>query len=575
MELQRIKRIVRRRWAPDVVDRLQSTLTDALKTRAGTQRLFRLQAIALAEAVQLGGAYIPIPVGGGKTLVSFLIPRLIRRIERPLILTYAHLIPKTEAEALEYRKDWALPVHYKIESYQTLSRKGAARYLSEYRPDYIFCDESQALKNPSASVTSKVERYVKHCRDTRFPLVFCAGSGSPWATSIRDMAHVVSWCIPHTNPCPADYGALDEWARCLDADVPPLRRLDPGALLQLEAEPAPPFADPHVRARRAFGFRFAQTPGVVMAEPEQLPIPIVIREIPVQLEPCQIEAYEGLRKGVTPDGIDIADGPSHWRHAREINTGFYGVWEPRPPMDWREARRAWCSACRHVLQTNRRDLDSEEQLTDYLAEHPDHYPEAAEALAAWREIEPTFIPNVVYHWLTDRTLRQIADWAAQGPGLIWTDRPEAANRLSALSGLPYYGRGGLDARTGRTTIQHPPGQGAIILARRANDSGLNLQAWNRNLVVDVPSGAVAWEQMIGRTHRTGQTARSVTFDVLVGCREDVLALNKAARRAAVVMDSTTLPQKLCHADLSAFPSDEEIEEREGPQWRTWGRKDRA
>ena len=73
-ELRRILAIPRRVYSDADADRLVDLLTNALKTPHGTMRLMRHQAIALAEIAQYGGVFLPLPVGAGKTLISFLAP---------------------------------------------------------------------------------------------------------------------------------------------------------------------------------------------------------------------------------------------------------------------------------------------------------------------------------------------------------------------------------------------------------------------------------------------------------------------------------------------------------------------
>src|SRR5690606_9650997 len=124
-----------------------------------------------------------------------------------------------------------------------------------------------------------------------------------------------------------------------------------GALLKLETvEPSGWFNDPTVRARRAFQSRLVETPGVIMTDAAQLPIPLRIRSMVVDLDAAQLQAFTDLRETwTTPDGIQAEDGAAVWRHARELATGWYQVWVPRPPDDWRDARGAWATECREVL----------------------------------------------------------------------------------------------------------------------------------------------------------------------------------------------------------------------------------
>jgi hypothetical protein len=404
--------------------------------------------------------------------------------------------------------------------------------------------------------------------------------------SLGAFAHRASWALPRSNPLPEDYRTLDQWGRAIDCVVSPTRRLEPGALEIL--------CRPGETVAAAFGRRLADTPGVVISQEPQFHVPIKISSVRVTL-PAEAEGhFRHLRnKWETPDQEAVPDGASMWRHARELATGFYSVWDPRGPSDWRDARRAWHSVCRDTLSSNGRELYTEEQLTLFLRVARDvscstcgaakgapcvpgrtcpdrtHYPEAARILEAWREIEPSFRPNPVARWISDSTLDLIVAWARERPGLIWTDRPALGMRLAAR-GLPYYGGEGIDAKTGRYVEAHRSAEGSIVLSRQANQSGRNLQhEWSRNLIVDVPPGGKEWEQLIGRTHRPGQLARRVDIDVLFGCVEDVKAFWDAHEKSLRMAEISTQPQKLLWADLTEVTSMEEAADwsEDGPQWK--------
>lgn len=553
-DLERVLRLPRRRWTPEQTAHLVQTLTAALRTPRGTATLFPLQAISLAEIAQWGGLLAPIPVGGGKTLTSLLAPRMLPHVRRPLLTLPAHLIEKTEREEREYRKQWVLPPFVRKESYQTLSRVGAADFLDTYRPDLIILDEAHYAKNPRAAVTRRIGRYL---RERRGEVALVVLTGTIFGRSLRDFAHLAAWALPRTNPLPDDWMALDEWCRALDVDVPAHRRLAPGELARFRS-------DPLEEVRVAYGRRLYETPGVVMSQDPPLPIPLRIRSHIAPLCAAQEDAIARLRRTwETPDGELAEDGVAVWRHARELATGFYSVWVPRPPDAWRDARREWARTCRDILAHNQRDIDTELQLIQNLQ----YYPDAGEVWADWQRIAPTFAPNPVPHWISDETLGWIVKWARERPGLIWTDRPAVGERLRELAGLPYYGEDGVDVRTGRYVESHDPRSGSAVLSRRANESGRNLQAWSRSLVVDVPASGSSWEQLIGRTHRQGQKAPVVEVDVLLGVREDVEAFWRARGRATGAQEITGQPQKLMYADLEGFLDLDTVATWSEPRWR--------
>jgi hypothetical protein len=122
----------------------------------------------------------------------------------------------------------------------------------------------------------------------------------------------------------------------------------------------------------------------------------------------------------------------------------------------------------------------------------------------------------------------------------------------------------VDARTGRQVEQH--GEGPAVLSIDANSIGRNLQAWNRNLIVDVPPNGAKWEQLLARTHRDGQQSPIVNADVLFGCIEDVHGFWRAVEDSEYAEDLTGQAQKLVHADLEDVEDVETASTRAGPAW---------
>lgn len=556
-ELDRIVKLPRREWTAEQASALAERLTKALRTETGRQTLLPVQAIALAEIGMMRGAFVPIPTGGGKTLVHFLGSRMIPGIVRPLALMPAGLIPDKVAELREYRRDWIVAPELRIESYETLARVSKKDFLTEYKPDMILCDEGHFLANVDAARTTRVLRYLR----THPSCLFVVLTGTPTDVSIRQFSHLIGACLRYGTPLPVTHLDLDEWSRALDLNTPAHRRVGAGALERLRLP-----GDLSIDIREVFQTRLKQTPGVVMHSPRDIGVPIKITSHVIPFDEAQTKAFVDLRAGNTPDGLPWADGVEAWRHARSISSGFYAVWTPRAPDDWKDARSRWARECRSVIANNRREIDTEEQLTGYLAEHPDHYPEAAEALSEWRKIAPIFTPNPVPYWISDNTLRWIKAWGSR-PGLIWIERPATGHRLSFVHGIPYYGQEGYDARTGKHVTQHAPEDGPAALSIRANMNGRNLQAWNRNLVVDVPTAGKDWQQLIARTHREGQRAELVTVDVLFGSVEDVIAFWTAVERAEHSAKMFGHAQKLLTADLSGVVSKEIVTAWKGdPRW---------
>src|SRR5678816_4636049 len=95
-----------------------------------------IQALALVEAAETGGLFAPIRVGGGKTLLSLLLP-VVLGAERPLLLLPAKLIEKTRRAMHALQQHWRIARHTRLVSYELLGRAQAAELLDRFEPDLI------------------------------------------------------------------------------------------------------------------------------------------------------------------------------------------------------------------------------------------------------------------------------------------------------------------------------------------------------------------------------------------------------------------------------------------------------
>ena len=151
-------------------------------------------------------------------------------------------------------------------------------------------------------------------------------------------------------------------------------------------------------------------------------------------------------------------------------------------------------------------------------------------------------------WLSDHAIDAAAYWGAQKPGIVWTDHIAFGHRLSQKTGWAFFGQSGLDA-AGRN-IENERGDRTVIASRLANQRGRNLQyAFSRSLVMALPNAARDAEQLVGRTHRYGQTKQIVTADFLVSCTEHLNALRKLSDGAQRTRRQTGLSQKILNVDI--------------------------
>lgn len=536
-EIERIARLPRRVLDFDAVDEsFIDDFTDYLKTPEGTMRLRPLQALALMEMHDFGGLFGSIRVGGGKTLLSVLAPTVLEA-ERPLLLVPAKLRDKTKRELAELRKHWRIASNLVVESYEMLGRIQSADLLDKLKPDLIVADEVHKLKNPKAACTKRVRRYMNEHKGTEF----VALSGTITKRSICDYHHVLYWCFPAHAPQPKHFPDLQEWALAIDEKVEDYIRIAPGALSVFynSEEQALSVKEPILAARRAYGRRLADTPGVIATSDSYTGSSLTIEVVCPYLSDDVQDALKHLRaEWETPDGHPISDSVALWRHAREIVCGFYYVWQPRPPQEWLEARKAMCRFVREILSSNRSGLDSPLQVMQKHASEP--------TIIEWNRVKGGFIPNTVPCWLDDTILGYAEEWMRNHTGIVWTEHRAFGEALSQRTGVSYYSNGGKNAQ-GLPIASADPAS-SLIASVASCAEGQNLQAWSENLVVSCSPTGTLWEQLLGRTHRDGQQADEVTCEVIIACAEQYEGLLQARADAKYLQETLRQEQKLLHAD---------------------------
>lgn len=556
-DFERIKNLPRR--AVQDVETLVREMTLALREPGGTMWLRPLQAMALYELMTEGGLFAPLPVGTGKTLLCFLAP-VVLGVTRSIGLVPASLLDKSEKEREQLSRHWKIDRSLHLCSYESLGRVAASTFLDNKVPELIVADEVHRLKNPKAACTRRVMRYFREHPETRF----VAMSGTVIKNSLLNFAPLLRKCLGASKaPIPQSEGELSDWADCLDERVNPLNRVRPGVLPELA--PDVQGDDDLSRARRAFHNRLVSTPGVICAAgSEQVTCSIYIRGQKYEVNETTGANFKTLRElWETPDGWALSEAVDVWRHARELAVGLHYVWNPRPPDEWLSARRAWAAFVRETI-SNGQTYDSELQVANACIDGqlPD------DEFRAWQEIRPSFVVNQEAIWHDDSVLKICEAWLEKGAGICWVGHTFFGRELARRTGLPYFGQSGEDA-DGNSLVdmalkidRGEAKAGPIIASIAANGTGKNLQAWSRNLVVSCPTGADVWEQLVGRTHRPGQTADEVTVDLLVGCVEHTDAWARAQGEARMAGDMLGTPQKILLADTTMPDTSKEF----GSRW---------
>lgn len=513
-------------------------LTPIFRKPGSSASLLPVQAVALYELAAYGGVLGAIPVGHGKTLISLLACHGYRK---PLLILPAKLAAKTSDEIRAYSRDWKVPKRIKIVTYDKLSRVKNAELLLRYKPDIIVCDEAHRLKNSKSALHRRVRRYVLQARPD-----FVALSGTLIGPRLMQWAPIAYWALKERSPAPRKWVTQQAWASALDPEA----KLPGGALWR--------FADHAAGESYIEGYsrRVRSTPGVVTAVAgDGCGASIAIALDSIELPTGVKGAIENLAaKWELPDGAMLVNPMSFHRSMRQLELGCYYRWIERPPDEWVEARTWWGSTVRNLIKysSNDRPLDTELQVRQAIrAGLGDRA--AREALDNWASIGPTFAPQTECVWIDEGPIKALVAMAqARGPALIWVHHKEIGAKLQSL-GLPYYGAGGKDADG--CPIENENGKQSIVLSIASSKEGRNLQQFSRMIIAECPRDPLDLEQMIGRVHRTGQTADECSVSVLLNTENARKAWSNTLARALHAQAIAGQPLKLLVADETETESE--------------------
>ena len=155
------------------------------------------------------------------TLLAYLLP-VVLQAKRPLYVCPAAMKPDVAHEFFQYFRCWKGPSlgQYPIKSYELLSSVSSAEdrdrdgkiikhaLLERLKPDLLVLDEGHRLADSSSAGTKRVRAYLKANPDT----MVCYMSGTPFKSSIKDAAHILSWVLGDASVLPDDFLERESWA---------------------------------------------------------------------------------------------------------------------------------------------------------------------------------------------------------------------------------------------------------------------------------------------------------------------------------------------------------------------------
>lgn len=524
-ELQRIQAI------PWVDGRVPASLpdpwTEALRTPNGKAHFRPAQIAALNalnDAVKSGttrGVVGDIGLGHGKTLLTLVANKVIRA-KRPLLLIRPAMREQLQADVHFWQEHFDLDVP-KIVTYSELSSANGKGILDSYRPDFIICDEAQALRHPTAARTKRFLRYVYENQNTRLFLL----SATLTSKSLNDWAHLIWLGLREYCPIPDDIELLNYLACVADPDGEPdgKARVFAREYIQAVGGTLPLGGifgiDEREPLRKALAHRLRYCPGYVSTEDVScnaelvwsplLPTPSQELKTAMQklITKWELPAEDGC---ATENGEPVSDAARAASAARCLSNGFYYKWVwPNGQIDheWLAARAMLAKEIRNELQYGVTRQDTPATLLTYAAKHPERMPKRfRDAQAAWAAVAERPAPTTTAVWVDSQVIPQMLEVAKsrvrEGFRVIVWYRSRAIGEFLTCQDIPVYGAGD-DIGQARAPL--------IAASIDAHGTGKNLQAYNWNIVLEPPKNGATWDQLIGRTHRAGQTAAVIGFEI--------------------------------------------------------------
>lgn len=510
-----------------------AVLTPQLRQPLSTAELRPWQAYGLAELAEAPpgrGVVMWLTVGTGKTLPLALAPVMVNA-KRTLYIVPASLEAKTDDDFRKLREHWKLSNEpYRIITREILGQPRGAELLNEYAPDLICLEESDEFANADSSAVRRIDRYVVENEHVRVVNV----TGTPSRKSIMGYWHIICWCLREGAPVPLDHADAELWAQAIDETSSGPRRAGPG-----------PLGEDRKKAIDWYRKRLLQTPGMVSVDGDSCTAPLEISTRLAKEDPILDEHYKiFLEEQRNPGGIEVTDPLSRWKLDGFLGCGLYTRYIEPPPDEWLAARRAFAKFVRNAIERSTRShkpLDSESQVVRRFRDHP--------VVTTWLEAKKAFIPKTEAVWLTTSAIESCREWLEESsePGIIWCGSVEFGQTLARALGLRYFGRKG-KAADGAVLYNAPTGV-SMVCSWNANKKGFNLQPWSRQLIVMPPQSAKWIEQIIGRSHRSGQN-KTVYVDILLTSGGTIDLIETALREARFAKRTTSLTQKILRAKIA-------------------------
>lgn len=514
-------------------------LTSRYKTPTGTMTLFPIQSEALYWAEKIKGQLGLVGVGAGKTLISLLLGRAMGAKRVVLMIPPSLKVQLLTRDLPELIKHWQIDLDtLHIVPYSMLSQADYADVLEKLDPDLVVFDEGHMIRRLASARGRRLRRFLGWRKKRSLPTRLVYLSGTMTNDGLFDYGQACAWALGQGSPLPIFYPTLREWAEALDP-VRPEETRPPGALRHLCKDGE--------TVREGFQRRLLSTPGVVATSQLSVSCSLKMWRWQPKVSRFLRDAFAQVSKTWSrPDGVMFDDNLSLFRVLRQVIAGFY-YYESWPggvaDDEYVESKRDWNRALREVLKRRSRPgFDSPMLVTQACLSGAWTCPE----WERWSAVRFRAKSVKAATWVDESVVSGAVEWGENNVGIVWYLHEEVGRLIHDLGGFPWF-PAGADKELDEELACHG-GSRTIVASVKAHGFGKNLQSFCRNLLVEAISSNGRLEQLIGRTHRTGQRADEVHFYYPDYSWLHERALDRAKRQAKYVEETTKQRQRLGYAD---------------------------
>lgn len=488
--------------------------------------------------------------------------------------------------------------------YSLLSRPDTMEMLAGIDPDLIIADEVHMVARRMAGRTRRFLHFIDD-RDKRAendPSVeevqLVGISGTITDKGIDDYQHLLVRALRRNSPVPITQSLAREWGAVIDSDVSEVNDRTTGPIMPLVRWAAENFPnEPRFRERvadfrRAYKLRLTSAPGVVATGDAEIGVSLAICNESVEGH----EATKGwpeldgfMRRVndsfITPNGDEIDHAMHTFKWLYELSAGFYNQLTWPGADDLAERRKVTVEIARILLEQAQEQHRLHQEYVKLLRRFLQYDPEAklltpmevARLINSGSDRIPDDIDEA--YWLAkgaefegmperDSTTVRVCPykiddamlWAAQHEhGIVWCYNREVATwareALREADLDPLFCPAGADDAIMEVGDPNRGGKGdrLVVASISAHYTGKNLQAFDAQYFLQWPRNAKIAEQVLGRTHRNGQRADSLTVHTNHTTKFDHVNFAACLNDAVYTQQTTSLRQKVVYATHDPLP----------------------